>query len=99
MTSTARVLLCFAFFSSFPAFSQTVAGFGAITGLVRDASGAVVPDADVTLTNTSRGISRSARTNGGGIFLVSSLAPSDGYSVSIAKAGFTNFSAQDFEVR
>src|SRR5258708_23688702 len=100
MTTPARVvLLCFAFLSSFPAFSQTVAGFGAITGLVRDASGAVVPDADVTITNTARGISRSVRTSGGGIFLASSLPPSDGYSVSIAKAGFTNFSAKDFEVR
>jgi hypothetical protein len=47
----------------------------------------------------ARGITRLVRTSGGGIFLASSLPPSDGYSVSIAKAGFTNFSAKDFEVR
>jgi len=85
--------------SCFPAFSQTVAGFGAITGLVRDASGAVVPDAEVVVSNSDRGINRSVRTNRVGVFLASSLLPSDGYSVSIAKAGFTTFTTRDFGVR
>jgi hypothetical protein len=92
-------LFCFAAILCFPASSQTVAGFGAITGLVRDASGAVIPEAEVVVTNPGRGINRAVRTNQGGIFLASSLLPSDGYSVSVAKAGFTNFAARDFEIR
>jgi hypothetical protein len=92
-------IFCLAVLLSFPAFSQTVAGFGAISGLVRDASGGVVPDAEVVVANPERGIKRPLRTNDVGIFSASSLVPSSGYVVMVSKPGFTNFEARDLEVQ
>src|SRR5262245_10865746 len=40
----------------------------AVTGTVRDATGAVVPNATVTLTNTETGVSNIKTTNGEGIY-------------------------------
>src|ERR1700756_4014935 len=39
---------------------------GAITGTVMDSSGAVVPNAEVTLLNTDQGITVQTKTNGSG---------------------------------
>jgi Alpha-2-macroglobulin family/Carboxypeptidase regulatory-like domain len=48
-------------------------GSGAITGVVKDASGAVIPDATVTATLNGR--STSAKTSLDGVYLLSSLPP------------------------
>lgn len=91
-------VLCLVLLTSLTALGQNVAGFGAISGLVRDASGAVVPEAEVSVSNPDRGIRRQLRTNEAGIFSASSLVPSSGYVVTVAKAGFANFEARDLEV-
>lgn len=75
----------------FAGFSQTVAGFGAISGIVRDASGGVVPNAKVAVTNAARGITRSLTSNGSGSFSAPSLVPSDGYEIKVSAPGFSNF--------
>ncbi|MCU1232496.1 MAG: hypothetical protein JWP63_463 [Candidatus Solibacter sp.] len=75
----------------FPGFSQTVAGFGAISGIVRDASGGVIPNAKVAVTNASRGITRSLTSNDSGSFSAPSLVPADGYEVKVSAPGFNNF--------
>ena len=41
--------------------AQAVAGFGGISGVVRDASGAVVPSANVIVENASKGIRRTLK--------------------------------------
>ena len=46
-----------------PAAAQSLAGLGAINGVVRDASGAVVPAAKVVVSNASNGIRRNLETN------------------------------------
>jgi len=75
-------------------FSQTVAGFGAISGIVRDPSGGLIPNAKVLVTNSARGMTRTLSTNDSGIFLAPSLVPADGYEVVINAPGFSNFEAK-----
>jgi hypothetical protein len=63
---------------------------GTITGSAQDASGAVVTDADVTVTNTATNVSYATKTNQAGLFTVPYLE--DGtYSVAVTKAGFETF--------
>jgi len=80
------------------AHSQPVAGWGAISGLVRDASGAVVPDAQVVVANPSKGIRRALASNQAGVFTVPALVPAAGYIVTVTKSGFSAFQVKDLEV-
>src|ERR1051325_9032037 len=79
-----RAALCAAILIS-AAFAQSERG--TITGTVQDASGAVVPGAKVTLTNTETGVSFSAPTNAAGDFTVPQLQVGT-YSVRVEKDGF-----------
>ncbi|MFY9570468.1 MAG: TonB-dependent receptor, partial [Blastocatellia bacterium] len=58
-----------------------------ITGEVKDASGAVVPQAVVTITNVGTNISVKTETNDQGSYTVPSLRPGD-YTVTVEKSGF-----------
>jgi hypothetical protein len=60
---------------------------GAIVGLVRDASGAVVTGAKVTVTDVDRGIQLSLSTNDAGQYVASPLRIGR-YSVTVEKQGF-----------
>lgn len=62
-------------------------GSASITGTVMDPSGAVVPGAEVTVTQTATGVKRATATNSAGQFSASSLAPGK-YSLSVAASGF-----------
>lgn len=81
------------------AFAQGVAGLGAVTGTVRDVSGAVVPDASVVLSNSAKGIRRNVQTTDAGIFSAPALVPSTGYSVVVTKQGFNNWELKDFQLQ
>jgi len=61
---------------------------GSIQGTVLDASGAVIPAANVTLTNIDQNVTRSATTDNSGIYRFPSLAPGN-YRVSARSAGFS----------
>ena len=65
-------------------FAQTA---GQITGEVRDPSGAIVPDAAITATNTATNVARSTVTNKEGIYSFPELAPGL-YSVKCESSGF-----------
>ena len=67
------------------AFAQSERG--AITGGVHDASGAVIPAAKVTITNTATNVAINANTNDQGEYTVPSLQPGT-YNVRIEKQGF-----------
>ncbi|MBS1852762.1 MAG: TonB-dependent receptor [Acidobacteria bacterium] len=58
-----------------------------ITGTVTDAAGAVVPDADVTVTNLDTNVSVKTVSNGDGIYVAPNLFPGR-YSVEFRKEGF-----------
>ena len=80
------------------AFAQAVAGLGAISGTVRDASGAVVPDATVVVANESKGIRRTMQTTDAGVFAAPALVPASNYSLTVTRQGFATWEAKDFEV-
>jgi Carboxypeptidase regulatory-like domain/TonB dependent receptor len=76
-------------------FGQSVAGLGAISGIVRDSAGGLIPNAKVLVTNTTRGMTRTLSTNESGVFWAPSLLPSGGYEVVIGAPGFSNFEAKE----
>src|SRR5438067_13260813 len=57
-----------------------------VVGVVRDASGGVVPDAKVTLTNTATGVSVTRTTNSEGLYEFVTVRPGV-YIVTAEKAG------------
>jgi hypothetical protein len=61
---------------------------GEITGTVTDATGAVIAEASVTVTNTATGAVRSAKTNTSGIYDFSALPPGN-YNLQIEQQGFS----------
>lgn len=60
---------------------------GYISGTVTDASGAVIVEADVTITNTATNIKRSMKTNEVGIYRFPAVEPGD-YIVEFSRTGF-----------
>ncbi len=76
-----------AVFAAVPLAVAQDAALGNIAGIVRDASGAVVPNAQVTITNTGTGAARTLTTDSEGHYLASFLQPG-GYEVVITGAGF-----------
>src|SRR5687767_592914 len=80
------------------AFAQAVAGFGGISGVVRDSTGAVVVNAKVDIVNESKGIKRSVVTNEAGVFNAPALVPAEGYAVTVANEGFKPYEAGNIEI-
>ncbi len=70
---------------SMPALAQDVA---TITGIVTDQSGALVPDAMVTLTNSQTGVVYTATSNSDGSYTITQVKPGPGYKIEFKHAGF-----------
>ncbi len=66
-------------------------------GVVTDPSGAAVPDASVTLTNSAQGLQRDAKTNHSGEYRFLSLAPGT-YSLHVEKQGFQKYLQQNVQL-
>jgi len=66
---------------------------GSISGTVTDPSGAAVPGAKVTATNTLNGTRQSTETSSAGSYLFSDMAPAT-YTISVEKEGFKKYEAQ-----
>src|ERR1700678_1646623 len=64
---------------------------GDITGIVTDQTGAVVPDAKVTLKDNNKGNTQDAVTNHEGMYRFYLLSPSS-YTVSVTATGFNSVS-------
>ena len=60
---------------------------GSIYGAVTDQSGGVIPNADITVTNTQTGETHKTRSDGSGNYIFPALAPGD-YTVAAQVAGF-----------
>ena len=77
-------LLAFLFSASLRAQNISTAE---LHGTVHDASGAVIPNASITIANASRGFSRSTTSNGEGSYQLLLLPPGT-YVVTVTAAGF-----------
>ncbi len=90
-------LVCAFFIICFAAatFAQTT---GEITGVVRDKSGAVVPNAEVIITNTEQGTQIKTTSNSDGEYLAAAL-PAGVYSLEVAATGFNKFELKGIVLR
>jgi outer membrane receptor protein involved in Fe transport len=77
--------VCLVLVSSMLAFAQT--SRGTVSGVIKDQTGAVIPGAEVTLTNTDTTVARTATTNDEGFYRFDAVDLGN-YSVSIAAPNF-----------
>jgi len=84
----ALTLACFLFVPTRQAFGQV--DEGAITGTVLDSSGAVVPNAQVTLLNTDQGITLETKSNTNGGYTFSPVRIGH-YQVTVTAQGFAGW--------
>ena len=68
--------------------AQAQADLGSCSGVVTDATGAVIPSAQVTLTNVATGAVRTTVTNSKGEYSVTQLLPA-AYTVKFGAEGFS----------
>ena len=61
---------------------------GSISGSVKDPSGAVIPNAVITITNEDTGVSRNFKSSGSGVYTATTLAFGN-YTVKIEASGFS----------
>ena len=71
--------------------------YGSLYGTVTDTSGAVVPNATITVTDVGKGVSVTATSNASGGYLVEHLIP-DTYNIKVAAPGFQAFQATGIRV-
>jgi hypothetical protein len=76
-------------------FAQFLSG---IEGTARDQSGALVPGAKVTITDTQLGVARTVVTNQAGYFRIDSIAAST-YTVQIQMAGFKSWEQKNLALQ
>ncbi|HXJ39588.1 MAG TPA: TonB-dependent receptor [Bryobacteraceae bacterium] len=76
-------------------FAQATSG--SVIGTVLDPSGAVVPDASITVADTARGVSFKTSTNESGNYSQSQLTPGN-YSVSAERPGFQKVTQENVTV-
>jgi len=73
------------FLIGLPIHAQTVSG--TVTGIITDASGAIIPNIAVSVKNTDTGEMRTNVSNSAGIFSIPALPPGP-YTVDVAAKGF-----------
>ena len=82
-----RIVLLCSILLALPLAAHAQVDRATLTGVVRDASNAVVPGASVSVTNDATGITRTTTASNEGVFLVVDLAPGE-YLVEASATGF-----------
>src|SRR5262245_2995221 len=88
--TASQLLFILLFVSLVIPFSRAQVPTGALAGVVTDASGAVIPNATVTLANKETGLTRTVETNSEGFYSAPSL-PAGEYEVKIVAKGFSAY--------
>lgn len=70
-----------------------------MTGVVTDASGALVPDTAVVLANPHTGVSFTTKTDSKGSYRFSNVPPGPGYTVTFTHDGFANTQINNLELQ
>lgn len=78
-----------------PTHTQAQLATATINGVVRDTSGAVIPQATVTLINMQTGVKRSVETNQTGNYVIQDIDPGT-YRLEVSKSGFTTQTQKAF---
>ncbi|MGB6192049.1 MAG: TonB-dependent receptor, partial [Terracidiphilus sp.] len=89
------IIACAGFLVYLPADAQSV--YGSIFGTVTDASGAAVPNATITVKDTSKGTIVTATSNASGDYSVPHLIP-DVYDLTATAKGFRAFTTTGISV-
>ena len=89
LRAPALVLLLLTACVSLPSFAQT-AGTASVQGTVADPTGAAIPGAKVTFTNTDTGTARTITTDGAGLYSLPNV-PVGAYSLVVEAAGFQGY--------
>ena len=100
MKATHSTLFAMALAALFFVFA--VSGFaqtdqGTITGTVKDSSGAVISDAQVTVTNVDTGLALEAKSNRSGVFVFSPLKIGN-YTLSASSQGFETVTRENLHL-
>lgn len=80
------VALALSLFVSVPVYAQVTGA--TLTGTVMDASGAVIPDAKISVTDVATGTNRTTTTGTAGFYTVPNLDPAT-YQVTASAPGFS----------
>jgi hypothetical protein len=70
-----------------------------MAGTVTDTTGALVPDATVTLSNPLTGVSFKQTTNKAGFYRFANVPPNDGYTVAFTHDGFASVKVDKFTLQ
>jgi hypothetical protein len=69
-----------------------------MTGVVTDATGAIIPGANVLVTNKLTGVSYTQVTNKQGSYYFANIAPNEGYTVVFSHEGFASFKVENLSL-
>lgn len=87
------VLSLFVLLSLIPASVWAQVYSSSLTGVIKDPSGAVVPGAEVKLTDANKGYSLDGKSDSSGRYLLRSIPPGT-YRLSVAASGFRGYVRQ-----
>src|SRR5499433_1225518 len=88
-------VLCMVLLATLSAFAQTQA---AISGVIHDPSGAVIPGVTITVTNPATNFVRSAISNEAGVYTFPVLQPGI-YNIKVELPGFRTIEQNDVELQ
>ena len=92
-----RIACCICVVFSFASHAWAQAGRGSISGTITDPSGAVIPQASITLLNNANGLTQHTVTNAAGSYTFVSLNPGQ-YQVTASKTGFESVAQENITV-